>query len=106
MNCEHAQRVVEHLEGRGPPERLTSSNYRRLLISMQRKGGDRVRANLAGKRVFIWSAEHVAWWRPERAGYTRHIEAAGVYSFEDAWNATRHCGPEKRIAFYVARSLS
>lgn len=27
----------------------------------------------------IWSNEHRAWWRPDRCGYTLHIEAAGRY---------------------------
>ena len=32
----------------------------------------------------IWSNEHVAWWRPDRCGYTAYIDAAGRYSREDA----------------------
>lgn len=75
---------------------------RRKLVSMQRKGGERTRAKMAGKQVWIWSAEHCAWWRPERCGYTVHRDVAGVYLFEDAWNATHHCGPEKRIEFVEA----
>lgn len=77
------------------------SATRRLLTSMQRKGGERTRAKLAGTKVFIWSDEHRAYWRPGRAGYTTHQIAAGIYDFEDAWNSTRHCGPEKRIVFIV-----
>jgi len=68
---------------------------------MQRKGGERTRAKLAGKTVRIWSAEHRAWWRPNLCGYTVHAEVAGRYSFEEAWAATNHCGPEKRIVFEV-----
>lgn len=32
----------------------------------------------------VWSNEHNAWWRPDRCGYTNHIQAAGRYSREDA----------------------
>jgi hypothetical protein len=74
---------------------------RRLLTSMQRKGGERTRAKMAGKRVLIWSGEHGCYWRPDRCGYTRRTDDAGIYEFHDAWAATSHCGPEKRIAFVV-----
>lgn len=81
-----------------PEQQMT---IRRHLTAMQRKGGERTRAKLAGKQVRIWSAEHRAWWRAERSGYTIHAEAAGLYPFEEAWAATSHCGPEKRIVFEV-----
>lgn len=32
----------------------------------------------------IWSNEHHAWWRPEKAGYTFFIEVAGRYSRTEA----------------------
>jgi hypothetical protein len=32
----------------------------------------------------IWSAEHEAWWGPERCGYVRSISKAGVYSHAEA----------------------
>lgn len=32
----------------------------------------------------IWSNEHAQWWRPGKAGYTRHIEEAGRYSRDEA----------------------
>ena len=73
----------------------------RLLTSMQRKGGERTRAKFAGRRVRIWSSEHKAYWRPKCQGYTIHPEVAGVYQFEEAWLATKHCGPEKKIKFEV-----
>lgn len=39
------------------------------------------------------------YWRKNRAGYTECKCNAGVYSMADAWNAARHCGPEKRVHF-------
>lgn len=65
----------------------------------------RGREHWLGRKVRIWSAEHQAWWRANRCGYTVHPEAAGTYSFAEAWEATRHCGPEKRI-IYEALPLS
>jgi hypothetical protein len=32
----------------------------------------------------IWSFEHDAWWAPDRRGYTRDIEQAGVYTAQEA----------------------
>jgi len=74
-----------------------------LLSSCKRRGGERSRAKLVGRKVLIWSGEHYAWWRPGRAGYTTEKSAAGVYDFEDAWQSTKHCGPEKRIDFMVCK---
>lgn len=51
--------------------------------------------------VRIWSGEHGAWWRPDNAGYTNNLLDAGKYRPKNAFEATRHCGPEKRIFFYV-----
>lgn len=36
------------------------------------------------RSYLIWSNEHRAWWRPDRAGYTIHTEAAGRYSRVEA----------------------
>jgi len=36
----------------------------------------------------IWSNEHRSWWRPNRVGYTQHIEQAGRYSRDDAMEIT------------------
>lgn len=58
-----------------------------------------VRAALNGTHVRIWSGEHFAYWRPASAGYTTDGLGAGIYEFSDAYARTRHCGPEKRIAF-------
>lgn len=32
----------------------------------------------------VWSHEHSAWWRPNSAGYTVHVKAAGRYSRDEA----------------------
>lgn len=54
---------------------------------------------LAGQPVRIWSGEKAGWWRPHARGYTCDPKQAGLYDFEDAFQSTSHCGPEKRIAF-------
>lgn len=40
------------------------------------------------KKWMIWSIEHDAWWRPNSSGYTHHVAAAGLYSFEEALRIT------------------
>ena len=54
-----------------------------------------------GEQYYIWSNEHRAWWRANRSGYAESIEAAGLYSRDEAiqicalgrdgWEA--HSGP-------------
>lgn len=61
----------------------------------------RGRERFLGKTVRIWSAEHRAWWRPNGNGYTSQPDQAGLYDFADAYDATKHCGPEKQIAYEV-----
>lgn len=75
----------------------------RHLRPMQRRGGERIRAKLSGKRVLIYSREHGAFWRSNGCGYVTTRNGAGVYRFDDAWSRTRHCGPEKKIMFLEAR---
>lgn len=53
------------------------------------------------KRVSIWSREHSAWWRPGGNGYTTEAENAGSWDFAEAYEMTKHCGPEKRIVYYA-----
>lgn len=33
---------------------------------------------------YIWSVEHLAWWRPNEEGYTNDIEKAGRYTYKVA----------------------
>ena len=47
----------------------------------------------------IWSGEHNAYWRPDSSGYTTFRSKAGRYTFGEAWKATSHAGPEKKIQF-------
>jgi hypothetical protein len=56
-----------------------------------------------GRKVLIWSAQWLAWWRPESAGYTSAINDAGIYDFDDAYKRTLHCGPEKRIEYITIK---
>lgn len=53
------------------------------------------------KTVHIWSGEHRAWWRQLGEGYTDATAHAGVWTFAEAWERTKHCGPEKKIAYYT-----
>lgn len=38
----------------------------------------------ATDKWIIWSNEHRAYWRPDSCGYTRRIDDAGRYSYEEA----------------------
>ena len=53
-------------------------------------------------KVYIWSAEHRAWWRSEASGYTNDIESAGIYEIDNAWGKVMHCDKSKRIIIYEA----
>lgn len=57
------------------------------------------RLNWIGRPVAIYSGQHRAWWRWGACGYTDDINQAGEWKFEDAYDRTKHCGPEKRIEF-------
>ena len=76
-------------------ERVTLNGIKRRGLAAW-KGRER----WAHRKVQIWSGEHRAWWRAGGCGYVLTRDRAGVYDFADAWEATKHCGPEKKIAFY------
>jgi hypothetical protein len=52
--------------------------------------------------VRIYSAEHRAYWRGSGSGYTENPLESNVMCLSDAFNKTRHCGPEKRIQYIEA----
>lgn len=54
------------------------------------------------KFVHIVSDEWGAFWGPNGRGYTDDKQKAGLYSFDEAFSRTKHCGSEKRIRYLVA----
>lgn len=78
------------------PQRVT-------LNGIQRRGlvNWRGREDWNRRLVSIWSREHLAWWRPDGHGYTTEPTNAWVLPFADAYDATKHCGPEKKIVYYA-----
>lgn len=57
------------------------------------------------KQVVIWSGEHGAYWRPNRAGYTTDSADAGRYHRDDAIRIISGCGPEKKIQLVPVAAL-
>lgn len=49
----------------------------------------------------IWSGEYRSYWRAEGAGYTWSALNAGTFTVAEAYELTKHCGPEKGICFEV-----
>jgi hypothetical protein len=80
-------------------------NQRVTLNGINRRGlaNWKGRERWISKNVRIWSDEHKAWWRPNCQGYTAYATDAGIYTFSDAWDATSHCGPEKKIVYEAVR---
>ncbi len=69
------------------------------LLSLESiKSNPSLRRELTGKQCLILSEQWGYFWRPKGSGYGTESEA-GIYDWEDAFAATHHCGPEKRI-FY------
>jgi hypothetical protein len=79
---------------------------RRTLNYILRTGGaaSPMYRRLRPHAVRIWSGEHTAYWRSEGRGYTLDPVEAGCYSFREAFERTKHCGPEKRIAFELVET--
>ncbi len=79
-----------------PLRRPTNPELRDTLVRL--KKWPSLKKKFHGKPVRIWSDQWEAYWRP-RGGYTADGLAAGVFDFDDAWDRTHHCGPEKKIEF-------
>jgi len=41
---------------------------------------------MAKRYYLIWSDEHKAWWKPNKAGYTYYMREAGRYTERQATN--------------------
>lgn len=94
--------MPERLDSGMTPHNPTNRGLRKMelersLNAMKKKGGERTRSKMFGKRVRIWSGEHGAWWRTGGAGYTIKDDEAGVWDFSEAYTMTNTCGPEKKI---------
>jgi hypothetical protein len=49
--------------------------------------------------VRIYSAQWNAFWRNTGQGYTENPNESAIWTCEDAFKNTIHCGPEKKIQF-------
>lgn len=63
--------------------------------------------SLAGQNVYIISNDGApCYWKPYFCGYSGCIRKAGIYTFEEAYEATKHCGPEKKVGYSPAPILT
>ncbi|MEE9356455.1 MAG: hypothetical protein V3U75_12770 [Methylococcaceae bacterium] len=52
--------------------------------------------------VVIYCGENAkGYFRPKSQGYTFDLKQAGVFSFEDAWDHVKRCGPEKKMKIMI-----
>jgi len=58
------------------------------------------------RQVYIYSQQHSAYWRSNRMGYTYHVEAAGIYTLNEAYNASGHCDEGKGIHYITVNDTT
>jgi len=73
------------------------------LERLKTKVGKIFRNKYKDAKVYIWSGQWGSYWRPNRAGYTYNKSDAGIYTLDDAYDASGHCGPEKHIEYEFVR---
>ena len=61
--------------------------------------GNKFMSTRIERKVYIYSDQWGAYWRPNKQGYCYDKESAGVYTLSEAFNTTCHCGKEKHIIF-------
>lgn len=99
-----AQDRIKELEGE--IARLEGDGVRQVkeVITLRRARGPGIARLMAAPAVLIQSDN--GWWRANGCGYTDQSRAA-VYTGADAYNRTKHCGPEKAVRYHVlGRALS
>lgn len=110
-------RITKYLENGGlfNPEQMDHSKVRELLVDCRsalipRKIVHKIKLEeikhdtergkvFAGCKCLIWAGDGGCYWLANYCGYGG-ISDAGIYDFEDAFEHSRHCGPEKRIEYH------
>lgn len=112
--------------GAGSEKDKTPMTYRNLLerirnlICLEEQAGERCilekisletlkngpQGTIQGSRkCLIWAGDGGCYWKENCCGYTGLAEA-GIFSFEDAYNVSHHCGPEKGIEYHFLVAAS
>jgi hypothetical protein len=80
----------------------TRASWLQAKLDEQPKEQTLVNANM----VYIYSAQHGAYWLPNGHGYTNDKSEAWITTREEALARTGHCGPEKMIELLPATPRS
>lgn len=78
-----AATAIEHIPTDIPPVQHKARVQCAVLKALRRILLDTAAA-VEAERYLVWSNVHRAWWRPNAAGYTSYIEAAGRYTRDEA----------------------